>query len=452
MFAYAYSPATGADIAARDAAFDAARDLDAENDVPPAVTLQQIHARSGERRARRAFGDIANASSARTGDSRSEMSRKRAAAGAAAGSARSRASSRATTAATDASTVRAGSHRAAPRDVFASTPRTPEVDIPPSPSELGTAATDDTVPPGALTIQRAADFRRAGRHHPSSSPSPPTSRAFPDLSVVRESAALRLALWRDPARSALAFGAGALALAAFRAPGLVAAHFPLNPVVLFAYAAMAYLARANLLCLAFPSRAHGLRWDPEEAARTAGALASVVNAVVDAQEHVLSGRSNAAVLRAFLGLYAVAQLGARLNSTWWALATLWCGAFAIPPALERKRREIAAGLALARRELLERRWYRLSSGRRWGVSVVLAAFAFWFASFGTRCALGFAAFVAGRLYRETHRERVAGLERAVRTAGKRVSRAGSELRAYVGNTPVASYLRRRTRRRQEEWR
>ena len=50
MFAYAYSPATGADIAARDAAFDAARDLDAENDVPPAVTLQQIHARSGERR------------------------------------------------------------------------------------------------------------------------------------------------------------------------------------------------------------------------------------------------------------------------------------------------------------------------------------------------------------------------------------------------------------------
>ena len=78
----------------------------------------------------------------------------------------------------------------------------------------------------------------------------------------------RLVLWREKGRSALVFLAGMCALLAARAPGIVAAYVPLNPVVLFSYAAMAFLCRANLLCLVFPRRAHGFARAPITSPRT----------------------------------------------------------------------------------------------------------------------------------------------------------------------------------------
>jgi hypothetical protein len=51
----------------------------------------------------------------------------------------------------------------------------------------------------------------------------------------------------------------------------------------------------------------------------------------------------------------------------------------------------------------------------------------------TRLILCFVTLVAFRLYRETHVQQLASLERAVKDAGRRLSRAGSEFHAMVGD-------------------
>ena len=56
--------------------------------------------------------------------------------------------------------------------------------------------------------------------------------------------------------------------------------------------------------------------------------------------------------------------------------------------------------------------------------------------------LGFAAFVAARVFRETHRRQMETIERAVKDASRRLSRAGSEFQAMMGSTPSV-FLRRR---------
>ena len=129
------------------------------------------------------------------------------------------------------------------------------------------------------------------------------------------------------------FFAGVRAVAA-RAPGLVASHLPVNPVVVAAYAAMAFLCRAYLMAMAFPRRGHGLTVDVENAAAFARACATSINAFTYAHADLLSGRNNKTVLRAFLSLYAVAQLGGLLNSTWMVVAVLWVTAFTVPYAVE----------------------------------------------------------------------------------------------------------------------
>ena len=456
MYTYAYSPATG--IEADRAAFDAApRD---ENRHPADVlTLDQLHAeKRGD--ARRAFADVGNLSRLVSAD-RARKSRRpssRCSDRSEVASARSRA-----TAATDASTALVGEwdaprarasadavdarphrrrdHRHAATD--ADSPRTPTVESPADVDRTVSDATDDTIPPGALTIQRA-DYRRRV-HDPDHDFEMEEEHArqmgVRRGAVMHESKLARLVLWRDPARTALTFAAGVMALAAARAPGLVAEHIPVNPVVIAAYVSMAYLARANLLAVAFPRRYHGLGVHPEEAADVARRVAAMFNAAADAHDDLLSGRSNAAVLRAFLSLYAVAKLGACLNSTWWVAATLWCGAFAAPPALEARRADVAAARAFLARKVATRA-AEASSSQRWGVAVVAAASVFSAAGTETRVVLGFAAFVAARVFRETHRRQMETFERAVKDASRRLSRAGSEFQAMMGSTPSV-FLRRR---------
>ena len=165
---YAYSPSTGFDTA-RAAALDgrarASLDED-ENDQAPrrGVTLSELAAEkrglSGpkSRAARRAFGDLSNSNAS---------SRLTGAAHRSGGSTRSRA----TTAASDASTLRmdvsltreemdlvharrrAAAAKSSQRGTFAHelSPRTPAVESPAD--STATRDTDDTVPPGALTIQ-----------------------------------------------------------------------------------------------------------------------------------------------------------------------------------------------------------------------------------------------------------------------------------------------------------
>ena len=457
---YAYSPSTGYDPA-RAAALDgrarASLDED-ENDTAPrrAVTLSELAAEKRglegpkSRAARRAFGDLSNSNAS---------SRLTGAAHRSGGSARSRA----TTAASDASTLRmdvsltreemeavqARRRRAAAkqsqREALAHdlSPRTPAVESPAD--STVTRDTDDTVPPGALTIQREAasrsrerddarrfdadDFdRRYGTHH----------------GLMRETPLIRLVLWREKGRTAFVFLAGLCALIAARAPGIVAAHVPVNPVVLVCYAAMAYLCRANLLCLVFPSRAHGFALHPELVAAHARRLVAHANALTDAHDHLLSGRDNAKVLRAFLSLYGVAKLGARLNSTWWVLTTLWCGAFSAPALVEWQHTRVANARSFLENEVLGR-WRAQRLDARWAAGTALAGAVFLCADTETRAVLVFAGFVAARLWRETHLAQAARLDRAMRDASRRLSRAGSEFHALM-QTPsrfLAGTARRR---------
>ena len=457
---YAYSPSTGFDptrAAALDGRARASLDEDENHTAPRrAVTLSELAAEkrglggAESRAARRAFGDLSNSNAS---------SRLTAAAHRSGGSARSRA----TTAASDASTLRmdvsltreemeavqARRRRAAAkqsqREALAHdlSPRTPAVESPAD--STVTRDTDDTVPPGALTIQREAasrsrerddarrfdadDFdRRYGTHH----------------GLMRETPLIRLVLWREKGRTAFVFLAGLCALIAARAPGIVAAHVPVNPVVLVCYAAMAYLCRANLLCLVFPSRAHGFALHPELVAAHARRLVAHANALTDAHDHLLSGRDNAKVLRAFLALYGVAKLGARLNSTWRVFTTLWCLAFTAPALVEWQRAAVASAQAFLDREVLDR-WRAARADARWALGAALAGVTFLCADAEARAALAFAGFVAARLWRETHLAQAARLDRAMRDASRRLSRAGSEFHALM-QTPsrfLAGTARRR---------
>ena len=441
MYTYAYSPATG--IEADRAAFDAApRD---ENRHPADVlTLDQLHAeKRGD--ARRAFADVGNLSRLVSAD-RARKSRRpssRCSDRSEVASARSRA-----TAATDASTAlvgdvgrpRARALRGRRRRATPSPPRPP----PRRDRRRFSPHSHRRVPRG----RRPHRLRRHRRHHPSRRAHHPARRYRrrvhdPDHdfemeeeharqmgvrrgAVMHESKLARLVLWRDPARTALDVRRRRHGARRAR-PGLVAEHIPVNPVVIAAYVSMAYLARANLLAVAFPRRHHGLGVHPEEAADVARRVAAMFNAAADAHDDLLSGRSNAAVLRAFLSLYAVAKLGACLNSTWWVAATLWCGAFAAPPALEARRADVAAARAFLARKVATRA-AEASSSQRWGVAVVAAASVFSAAGTETRVVLGFAAFVAARVFRETHRRQMETFERAVKDASRRLSRAGRSFR------------------------
>ena len=460
---YAYSPSTGFDPA-RAAALDgrarASLDED-ENDTAPrhAVTLSELAAEkrglggAESRAARRAFGDLSNSNAS---------SRLTAAAHRSGGSARSRA----TTAASDASTLRMDVHghlaltreemeavqarrrRAAAkqsrRGTFATdslTPCTPAVQSPAD--STATRDTDDTVPPGALTIQRAARAASRGEARRGADDFD-FDRAYGAYDVMRETSLQRLVLWREKGRSALVFLAGMCALLAARAPGIVAAHVPLNPVVLFSYAAMAFLCRANLLCLVFPRRAHGFALRPEHVAAHAARVAAAANALTDAHDDLLSGRDNAKVLRAFLALYGVAKLGARLNSTWRVFTTLWCLAFTAPALVEWQRAAVASAWAFLDREVFDR-WRAARADARWALGAALAAVTFLCADAEARAALAFAGFVGARLWRETHLAQAARIDRAMRDASRRLSRAGSEFHALM-QTPsrfMAGTARRR---------
>ena len=453
---YAYSPSTGFDPA-RAAALDgrarASLDEDENHTAPRrAVTLSELAAEkrglggAESRAARRAFGDLSNSNAS---------SRLTAAAHRSGGSARSRA----TTAASDASTLRmdvsltreemeavqARRRRAAAkqsrRGTFAHelTPCTPAVQSPAD--STATRDTDDTVPPGALTIQRAA---RAASRGDATLGADDFDRAYGTYDVMRETPMQRLVLWREKGRSALVFLAGMCALLAARAPGIVAAHVPLNPVVLFSYAAMAFLCRANLLCLVFPRRAHGFALRPEHVAAHAARVAAAANALTDAHDDLLSGRDNAKVLRAFLALYGVAKLGARLNSTWRVFTTLWCLAFTAPALVEWQRAAVASAWAFLDREVFDR-WRAARADARWALGAALAGVTFLCADAEARAALAFAGFVAARLWRETHLAQAARIDRAMRDASRRLSRAGSEFHALM-QTPsrfMAGTARRR---------
>ena len=453
---YAYSPSTGFDptrAAALDGRARASLDEDENHTAPRrAVTLSELAAEkrglggAESRAARRAFGDLSNSNAS---------SRLTAAAHRSGGSARSRA----TTAASDASTLRmdvsltreemeavqARRRRAAAkqsrRGTFAHelTPCTPAVQSPAD--STATRDTDDTVPPGALTIQRAA---RAASRGETRRGADDFDRAYGAYDVMRETSLQRLVLWREKGRSALVFLAGMCALLAARAPGIVAAYVPLNPVVLFSYAAMAFLCRANLLCLVFPRRAHGFALRPEHVAAHAARVAAAANALTDAHDDLLSGRDNAKVLRAFLALYGVAKLGARLNSTWRVFTTLWCLAFTAPALVEWQRAAVASAWAFLDREVFDR-WRAARADARWALGAALAGVTFLCADAEARAALAFAGFVAARLWRETHLAQAARIDRAMRDASRRLSRAGSEFHALM-QTPsrfMAGTARRR---------
>lgn len=458
---YAYSPSTGFDTA-RAAALDgrarASLDED-ENDQAPrrGVTLSELAAEkrglSGpkSRAARRAFGDLSNSNAS---------SRLTGAAHRSGGSTRSRA----TTAASDASTLRmdvsltreemdlvharrrAAAAKSSQRGTFAHelSPRTPAVESPAD--STATRDTDDTVPPGALTIQRAA---RAASRTAANGDAPfdfsgDFDRFHGTYNLTHEPPLLRLLLWRETGRTAIVFLAGLCALIAARAPGIVAAHVPVNPVVLASYAAMAYLCRANLLCLVFPRRAHGFALNPDFVAAHARRLAAAANALTDAHDDLLSGRDNKKTLRAFLASYGVAKLGARLNSTWWVFTTLWCVAFVAPAFVEWQHANVLFLKAVFDREIASR-WREARTESRWSVCGAIAVATFWCADAEARAVSAFVCFVAARLWRETHLAQAARIDRAMRDASRRLSRAGSEF-VEIMQTPsrfLAGTARRR---------
>ena len=458
---YAYSPSTGFDPARAATLNGRARaSLDEEeNDTAPrrAVTLSELAAEKRglggpkSRAARRAFGDLSNSNAS---------SRLTGAAHRSGGSARSRA----TTAASDASTLRmdmsltreemeavqARRRRAAAKQTQRGTfvhelsPHTPAVESPAD--STMTRDTDDTVPPGALTIQREARAASRSRVHGDAGDDANDfdRRYGTHYDLISETPVIRLMLWREKGRSAFVFLAGLCALIAARAPGIVTAHVPVNPVVLVCYAAMAFMCRANLLCLVFPSRAHGFALHPEQVAAHARRLVAHANALTDAHDHLLSGRDNAKVLRAFVSLYGVAKLGARLNSTWWVLTTLWCGAFSAPALVEWQHTRVANARSFLENEVLGR-WRAQRLDARWAAGTALAGAVFLCADTETRAVLVFAGFVAARLWRETHLAQAARLDRAMRDASRRLSRAGSEFQALM-QTP-SRFLTGSVRRR-----
>ena len=323
------------------------------------------------------------------------------------------------------------------------TPCTPAVQSPAD--STATRDTDDTVPPGALTIQRAA---RAASRGDATLGADDFDRAYGTYDVMRETSMQRLVLWREKGRSALVFLAGMCALLAARAPGIVAAYVPLNPVVLFSYAAMAFLCRANLLCLVFPRRAHGFALRPDHVAAHAARVAAAANALTDAHDDLLSGRDNAKVLRAFLAVVRRRQAGRTAEQHVAVFTTLWCLAFAAPALVEWQRAAVASAQAFLDREVLDR--WRARARTRAGSRPALAGVTFLCADVEGARGAAFAGFVAAReLWRETHLAQAARIDRAMRDASRALSRAGSEFHALM-QTPsrfMAGTARRRRRRR-----
>lgn len=322
-------------------------------------------------------------------------------------------------------------------------PRTPVVESP----EESVARTDDDeatpLPqPGALTIQRLNLNRRSRMMGMDEDD---LDREMQEQhrrqhALMHEGPFERLLLWRDATRTGLVFGLGIGLLGAARAPGLVANHVPVNPVVVAAYASMAFLCRAYFLAMAFPRRHHGLSVDVEGAADFARWCAECANAVTMAHDDLLSGRGNKAVLRAFICLYAVASLGGLLNSTWGVACVLWAAAFTVPPAIEAQRHSIMAVTQWVSVEV-GGRWNALSSNQRWSASAAVVTAVFLASSVYTRLILLFVILVAVRLFRETHRKQLESFERAVKNAGRRLSLAGSEFHAMMGS-PGAVFYRR----------
>jgi hypothetical protein len=105
---------------------------------------------------------------------------------------------------------------------------------------------------------------------------------------------------------------------------------------------------------------HGLSVDEKGAAELAAWAARCVNAVTAAHGDLLSGRGNKNVLRAVVALYAMASLGAVLDSTWAVACVLWVAAFTVPPAWEARR--VAVGAAA--------RWASAEVGGRQGLTLV----------------------------------------------------------------------------------
>lgn len=339
-----------------------------------------------------------------------------------------------------ASRHRAGFHGSSNHD-HGSSPRTPVVESPDDSEGAGRTDDDDATPlpqPGALTIQRMNLRRRYPGFDLDSEMEEQHRRQH---AVMQEGSVARLLRWRDPARTAVFFSTGVALLAAARAPGLVAEHVPVNPVVVAAYLSMAYLCRAYFMAMAFPRRNHGLRVDEDGAAECARWCAQCVNAVTATHNDMLSGRSNKGVLCAFTGLYAISSLGGLLNSTWWVAAVLWVGAFVAPPVVEAKRCHIAAASAWVSTKV-GGRWAALTSNQRWGSGAAIIAGVFLASPVNTRLILLFVTLVAFRLYRETHAKQMESFERVVKDAGRRLSRAGSEFHAMVGS-PAQLFYRRR---------
>lgn len=465
MFSYAYSPSTGFDPTRADA-------LDDENQLVPrhSVTLQELAmerpprgllgtAMSGAPN-RRAFGDLSNSNPAGSGHAglrkragtRSHDSQE-------GGSARSVA----TTAVSDASTLpmrmdwsdmtraeifaiqaqraRAGVSKdgiaggyGLPMDDHS--PRTPGGHVTSPAESTATRDTDDTVPPGALTIARAA---YAARSYEGSRNAMEVEHAK-QHGMPYESNVTQLLQWRDKSRSGFVFLAGVASLTLPNAPGFFTARMPyISPVVVCAYIGMGYLVRASLLQSVFSKRTHNLSINANAAKRVAETLAVRLNAIVDKHDDVLSGRDNAKVLMTFTALFSVAKLQTYLNSTWWVLCVVWCVCFVVPKVVSTQTPRIAKVRNFARAEILGRA-FKLPAEQRWALGVVALLGSWYVAWFELKLVLAFVSFVSLRLWRETNKAHAARLDAAMRSASasvnRRLSRAGSEFRsALVGGTP-----------------
>ena len=121
----------------------------------------------------------------------------------------------------------------------------------------------------------------------------------------------------------------------------------------------------------------------------------------------------------------LAKLGARLNSTWWVFTTLWCVAFVAPAFVEWQHANVLFLKAVFDREIASR-WREARTESRWSVCAAIAVATFWCADAEARAVSAFVCFVAARLWRETHLAQAARIDRAMRDASRRLSRAGSE--------------------------
>lgn len=469
MFSYTHSPSTGFVPVRADALDNHAQLSNLDEDENPvvvprrAVTLDELAAEKRMLGAakntrgtnRRAFGDLSNSGISSRGGKRTGEHRS------ISGSARSVAASDASTlqmqmdwstlSKDEISAIQAQRRRNANNGSRACgltdevSPRTPNVESPAD--SCVTRDTDDTVPPGALTIQRA---NYAARHFDDMEMEHMRQQGYSthhgsyqhQHHMTYETNLRKLLLWRDTSRSAFVFLSGIIGLTMCRAPGFILSRVPVNPVVVLSYVCMAYVSRANLLATVFSNRKHGFGINVEYAKQFAETFAMGINKITDAHDDVLSGRDNLKVLTLFTSLYLIVQLGKYLNSTWWTLFTLWCGAFSVFKFGEWRSEWIGIAKDFLRREILSR-FYNQPAERRWAVGVVTAGVSFYVSSFEFRIVLGFASFVALRFWRESSIANAKRFDAAMRSASRRLSRAGSEFQQLVNHTP--SFLIRKRR-------